>query len=119
MLVSTTPPKSSRRLHFGLGALLLLIAGFAAIFGSFRFGYDRGLSSGKQRWFDETPHPFVYNIGDINRSQDGGFDISVYIITEVKPESWGNVGGQCQLMPLGRDQLIISQTADGHESIKE
>jgi len=106
-------------MHFGLRALLLLIAGFAAIFGSYRFGYDRGLASGKQRWFDETPHPVVYNVGDINHSHDGKVDISVYIITEVKPESWGNVGGQCQLMPLGQDQLIISQTSDGHESIKE
>jgi hypothetical protein len=108
-----------RRLYFGLGTLLLFVAACAAIFGCFRFGYDRGLASGKQRWFDETPYPVVYNVGDINRLHDGKVDISVYIFTEVKPESWGDVGGQCQHMPLGQDQLIISQTANGHESVKE
>ena len=121
MLDPTNPPKPSRRLHFGLGALLLLVAGFAAIFGCYRFGYDRGISAGRERWFREIVKPAVYNVGDINRAHSGsvGFDIRVYIMKEIKPESWGNVGGQCQLTSVGQDQLIISQTADGHESIKE
>ena len=119
-------PANSRiprqRLYFGLGTLLLFVAACAAIFGCFRFGYDSGLTSGKQQWLDETTHPLVYNVGDINRAPDGEADFDTLIntmTTEIEKTSWDSVGGQGTIQPVNRDQVLIGQTKQVHEQIRD
>jgi hypothetical protein len=111
-----------QRLYFGLGTLLLFVAACAAIFGCFRFGYDRGLASGRERWLDEATHPLVYNVGDINRAPDGEADFDTLIntmTTEIEETSWDAVGGQGTISPVNRDQLLIGQTKHVHEQIRD
>ena len=122
MTEQTKREVSGRRFHFGLGMLLLAIAGIASVLGSCRLGYDLGYLAGQEQWRSEAVYPHVYNVGDITDRDPlalPDFDTIIEnLTTRIEPQSWQDVGGPGAITGVGRTQLLIGQTADAHDQIR-
>jgi len=119
----TESKPTRRRFQFGLAALLFVVAFLAALFAGFRVGYDRGYLSGENQRRSENPKAVVYNVGDLVRSKPddpSDFDSLIEMLTgSIEPETWTDMGGHGNIQPFGPDQVIISQTSDVQEKIRE
>jgi hypothetical protein len=110
-----------RRLYFSLSALLLLVLCFAAIFGGYRAGFDRGYMAGVRQYAVEHPYSKAYQIADLvsPKTTKQDFDKLIELITTtIQPNTWNDIGGPGSIQGFESNlSLVVHQTADVHQQI--
>jgi hypothetical protein len=112
-----------RRFYFSLGALLLLVFCFAAVFAGYRAGFDQGYMSGVRQYAVEHPYSKVYPVADlvspVTTSKD--FDELIDLITNtIQPASWDPAGGAGSITAFESNlSLVIHQTDEVHKQTEK
>ena len=112
-----------RRFYFSLGALLLLVFCFAAVFAGYRQGFDRGYMAGVRQYAVEHPYSKVYPVADlvspVTTSKD--FDELTELITStIQPASWDNLAGSGSIAVFESNlSLVIHQTDEVHKQTEK